>query len=173
MWWFKRTIYSLGLALILLGCGYRLEGTTVSSLPSHIKRVHIPIFQNGTTEEGVEVRISEELRNLILEDGRLELAQGRTDAQAIIIGEVREFILRPISFNNDDRIREYRLRISVRATLRDLEDNEILFDQTIRADREYGVSENLGSNEQAQREAIDRGADDFARELKSLIIEGF
>ncbi len=173
MWWFKRTIYSLGLALILLGCGYRLEGTTISSLPPHIKRVHIPIFRNGTTEEGIEVRISEELRNLILEDGRLELAQGREDAQAIIIGEVQEFNLRPISFNSSDRVREFRLRISVRATLRDLENNEILFDQTIRADREYGVSDNLGSNEQAQSEALERGADDFARELKSILIEGF
>lgn len=173
MWWSKGKAFALLLTLSFLGCGYRLQGTTVSSLPPHIKKVHIPIFRNGTLEEGIEVKLTEALRSQILEDGRLRLADGLQDAEAVIQGEVREFTLRPISFNRQDRVREYRLRITVQVTLRDLENNRVLLDQTLRADREYRVSEALSSNEQAQRETLNEAAKDFARELKSVLIEGF
>ncbi|MFQ5911617.1 MAG: LPS assembly lipoprotein LptE [Nitrospinota bacterium] len=161
------------LALALSACGYHFQGAGGSTLPAHIKKIHIPIFDNQTLEQGIEVRLSDAIRTVIISDGRVSLANDLSDADALLQGQVLQFRLRPIAFTRGDRTREFRLRMTLRVSLRDLIDEKIVFRQTIVADREYRVSGDVSTNEQAQTEAARLASEDIARELQGLMIEGF
>jgi hypothetical protein len=128
---------------------------------------------NNTFEQGIEVRVTDSIRNLIIGDGRVTLSNGISDADAVMEGQVLQFRLRPIAFSSDDRAQEFRLRMTLKVSLRDLESNRILFSQTVVSDREYRVTTDLGSNEQAQTNASQQASDSIAKELQGLMIEGF
>ncbi|MBI2880687.1 MAG: LptE family protein [Candidatus Tectomicrobia bacterium] len=161
------------LALALAGCGYHLQGAGGSSLPPHVRKIHIPIFTNKTLEQGIEVRLTDALRSVIINDGRVFLASGVSDADAILEGQILQYRLRAIAFTRSDRAQEFRLRMTVAVTLRDLQNDRLIFKQTVVSDREYRVSTDLSSNERSQSEATLKASEDFARELRGLLIEGF
>ncbi len=159
--------------LVLSACGYNLQGRGGSTLPENVKRIHVPIFSNNTLEQGIGVRVTDSIRKVILNDGRVVLAGGLQDADAVLVGQVLQFRLRAIGFNSEDRAQEVRLRMSMRVVLRDLERDRILFRQTIVSDREYQVSSDLQTNQSKKARASQLASDDIAQELQSLMIEGF
>ena len=161
------------LSLSLSACGYHLQGAGGSSLPPHIKKIHIPILINKTLEPGIEVRITDSIRNVIINDGRVSLANTLSEADAVLEGQVLRYRLRPIAFTRADRAQEFRLRMTLKVSLRDLETEKILFRQTLVSDREYRVSTDLSTNEQAQTNAAQQASDNIAKELQGLMIEGF
>ncbi len=166
-------LLAAGLVLALSACGYHLQGTGGSSLPSNVKKIHVPIFINNTLEQGIEVRVTDSVRNVLLGDGRVSLANGIGDADAVLEGQILQYLLRPIAFSTADRAQEFRLRLTMKVSLRDLESDKIIFKQTIVSDREYRVSTDLSSNERQQRQASQQASDAIAQELQSLLIEGF
>ncbi|MFQ5692489.1 MAG: LPS assembly lipoprotein LptE [Nitrospinota bacterium] len=172
----RRCAFRIGvgvLALALSGCGYHLQGAGGSSLPPHIKKSHVPIIVNQTLEQGIEVQVTDAIRRVIIDDGRVSLATGIADADAVLEGEVLQYRLRAIAFTRGDRAQEFRLRMTLAVSLRDQENGKILFRQTIVSDREYEASTNLSSNEKAQTDAAQKASTAIARELQGLLIEGF
>jgi outer membrane lipopolysaccharide assembly protein LptE/RlpB len=161
------------LILAVSSCGYHLQGAGGSSLPPHIKKIYVPILTNKTLEQGLEVRVTDAIREMIINDGRVALSNGLSDADAILEGQVLQYRIRPIAFSRNDQAQAIRLRMSLSVILRDLESSKLLFRQTIVSDREYGVSSNLSGNEQAQTGASQQASKDMARELQGLMIEGF
>lgn len=178
MWLCKSTcarigLLAAGLVLSLPACGYHLQGTGGSSLPPNIKKIHVPIFTNNTLEQGIEVRVTDSVRNALLNDGRVSLANEISDADAVLEGQILQYRLRAIAFSTADRAQEFRLRLTMKVSLRDLENNKVIFNQTIVSDREYRVTTELSSNEREQTQASQQASDAIARELQSLLIEGF
>lgn len=159
--------------LVFMGCGYNLQGKAKSSLPDNIKRIHVPIFSNNTLEQGIEIRVTDSIRKVILNDGRVSLAGGVDTADAVLDGQVMSFRLRTIGFSKKDRAEEIRLRMVVRVVLRDTIKNKIVFRKVIISDREYQVSSNLGTNQLKKIKASELASDELARELQGLMIEGF
>ena len=128
---------------------------------------------NGRGETRIEVRVTDSVRNALLTDGRVSLANGISDADAVLEGQILQYRLRAIAFSTADRAQEFRLRLTMRVSLRDLENNKVIFNQTIVSDREYRVTTELSSNEREQTQASQQASDAIARELQSLLIEGF
>ena len=159
--------------LVLSACGYSLRGRSGSTLPKNVKRIHVPIFANNTLEQGIGFRVTDSIRNVILNDGRVALAASLQDADAVLEGRVLQFRQRAIGFNREDRAQEVRLRMSMKVVLRDLALDRILFRQTIVSDHEYQISSDLQSNQSEKTKASQLASDDIARELQSLMIEGF
>ena len=159
--------------LVLTGCGYNFQGKAKSNLPKSIKRIYVPIFSNKTLEQGIEIRVTDSIRKVILNDGRVTLASGIDTADAVLDGQVTSFQLRAIGFSKKDRAEEIRLRLGVRVVLRDTIENKTIFGKDIVSDREYRVSSSLGTNQLKKIKASELASDELARELQSLMIEGF
>lgn len=143
-----RLAASLALLLVagLPGCGYSIRGT----LPSHIQTIAIPIFQNATTEPGVETIISRAVVEAFSTSGRLRVVRPE-QADAILEGEVVGYDVRSIAFDPRGRVRLYRLLVTMNLRLRDLRHNRLLFDQR-------------GVSEQADFRAVGAVADTIVRE---------
>ncbi|MFQ5895417.1 MAG: LPS assembly lipoprotein LptE [Nitrospinota bacterium] len=160
------------LLLILPGCGYGLVGTARSEALRGIHRISIPIFDNITREPGIETTISSAVRNQFIQDGRLQVVETEV-ADAILEGRVKSYSLEPISFNREDAVAQYRLRVRVEVVLRDRNRDRVVFQQDVESDRTYTVATSIALSDEARRNALDQAAAELAELLTSLVIEGF
>lgn len=162
------TLVALALAT-LAGCGYTIGGT----LPSHIRTVAVPVFENRTPEPGVEGLLTRAVVEAFSTNGRLRVVPV-DEADAILEGEVVSYGLQSIAFDPRANVRQYRLLVTLNLRLRDVRKNAVLFDRPgvqERADFRVpgGVAETISREESALRSA----AVDIARAVVNLAVERF
>lgn len=163
---------ALGLVLLavgLAGCGYSFRG----NLPDHIKTVAVPIFQNKTSEPGVESLLTSAVVDAFASNGRLRVVKPE-EADAILTGEVVGYGVLSIAYDNLANVRQYRLVVTMNLRLRDVKKNETLFDQ--QGLKEYSDFQVLGAVSQtigAEEGAVRAAATQVARSIVSLAIDRF
>ena len=155
-----------------IACGYHLRGTG-STLPPHIKKVSIPMFKNLTNRFELEVKLTQEIRNEFVGRAKVELTGDEVTADAVLIGEITNFVAIPIAFSGETTADRYNISIRTKITLRDLVNRKIIFSNPYYIyQQEYAVPEGTDF-ESVQTEAIEMVAEKFARELITTILEGF
>lgn len=167
-----RGILVVTMVLGLLGCGYHLIGTGASSLPTHLKTLSIPTFVNKTQEPEIERVITAAVRELFIRDGRLKIVSSQA-TDSVLNGEIRNYYLKPISFDTQDRVKEYRVLIDVEIVFKDLVKEKVLLKQGLTADDTYTVSAAIAGRETTLRNTRKRAAEEFAERIRSLVFEGF
>lgn len=75
------------LAITVIGCGYTFKGGE-SILPPDVKRVYIPIVKNGTTEPGIDIVLTEALRDEFERYGVLTVSEERAGADAVLNAKI-------------------------------------------------------------------------------------
>jgi len=88
---------------------YTFSGST---LPSHIRSVHIPVFTNATLEPGIEDEVTTELAREVLKS---QLRPANQDADATISGNITSYTHRPHTFGAggaEVQVERYIVRIS-------------------------------------------------------------
>ncbi|GAG33519.1 unnamed protein product, partial [marine sediment metagenome] len=94
-------------------------------------------------------------------------------ADAILIGEISSFTVRPIAFSGEAAADRYNIIVVAKIVLRDLIDKKVLFsNNNFIYQEEYEVPEGTDF-ESVQSEAIDKIAEKFARSVVITILEGF
>ena len=162
----------LCVCLAAAGCGYRLRGTG-SSLPPHIKKVQVPMFENQTTRFELDRKLTQGLIDELVARGKVEIVARRDSADAVLSGEIRTFTATPIGFSNEGTADRYNITIVVKILLRDQINKKVIFEQPgYIYQGEYEVPE--GSDfESVETEALDEIAKKFARSVVINMLEGF
>lgn len=164
-----KTLLLLGSAWWLAGCaGYRL-GTT---LPPHIRSVHVPLADNQTDEPDLESAVTRMVQQEFQRDGTLQLLDGNA-ADTTLQLRIQLFRLEPVLYARDDRSRadEYRLHIGVEATFVDHADDSVRLQQALVGDVVFtATAADLTS---AMRDAIEPAARDLAREVVNAVISAW
>ncbi len=113
----KRVYLLLPIIAILAGCGcYSFSGST---LPSHIKTVAVPLFTNRTTQYGIEEKLTESLINALVRDNTLKVVpEGRADS--VLRGSIVDYKKEAYTFDENENVKEYIVRIYVTASFEDL-----------------------------------------------------
>jgi hypothetical protein len=136
-------IISLG----MIGCGiYSFSGST---LPSHIKTVEIPIFENTTLEPGIEDDVTSELSNELLKS---QLRPANRDADATISGSITRYVNRPHTFGAggaDVQVEQYIVQITANVEFFDNRKEEAIFKGAVSGEGVYNFQT---EDEQAGRE---------------------
>ena len=115
MWWYRKALLRAVIGIVVLalaaGCGYRFRDQ-VSVLPQTVHSVAVPVFENRTTEAGLENVIT---AALITEfNRRQKLAVKNADrADAVLRGVISAIHYSPVSFGADERATERRVRLNV------------------------------------------------------------
>lgn len=121
-----RLLAGLVLAALLGGCGYTIG--LGGNVPSHIKSVAVPVFTNSTQEPAVESVITAAVVNAFVTSGRLKVVPvGQADS--ILEGDITGYHVDSIAFNPQINVTEYRLRVRVNVTFRDVRQNSTLWKQ--------------------------------------------
>ena len=172
----KRTtkkVYCLGLlGFCLVSCGYHLRGTG-SFLPSHIKKVHVPMFKNNTTRYQLDLKLTQSVIDEVVARGNVEFIGDLQSADAVLTGEIVTFQATPIGYSGEATADRYKITIITKITLRDMVNNRIIFSNPyFPYQTEYEVPEGTDF-ETIEMEAIDNIAVKYARSLIITILEGF
>jgi TolB-like protein len=172
----RRLLALLPLTVALIGavsCGYRLVGQG-SVLPETIRVIALIPFDNRTARPEIEQRITEEIARELAKRGKYRVVPERSGAQALLEGAVTGLRTNPVQFNPEGRATRVETVVTIQATLRDLSNDEILWNQSGLIFREqYDVPETEAGffdEETLALEEIARGA---AGAVVTSILEGF
>ena len=165
-----RFLSVLGLALMLLGCGYHLN-TKGSNLPSHIKRIGVPAFANQTTRPELGQRCTEQVREQFVARGKYSVTPDVAGVDAVLTATVLSWSSRPVQVSSE-RSTAQRVAVTLRASVKfeDLVENRVRWeslDYTFTA--EYDVIGDPDEYFDRELGAVEEVAEDFARAVTSEI----
>lgn len=163
----------LGVLALLASCGYHRAGT-VSRLPTDIKILAIPSFQNQTHTYHVETGITNAVIREFNTRTRYRVVQSETDADAVLKGSVVSAEVAPVAYDSvTGRASTGLVTIIVKVTLT-ARDGRVLYSNPNYVFRDqYQISNELASFFEEQGPALDRVSRDLSRTLVSNILEAF
>lgn len=173
----KYQFFLLGI-LVLLTCSYTecyKPAGRGDGLPKHIKTLAIPPFQNPSLRFKVEQRFTAAMVDEALRRARsLHVTSTAEGADAVMLGKIKAFTLRPVLLDDLGRARLFEVAITVGLTVRDQTKNKILFDnQSFVFRGEYEIAGDPKTFFSEEGPAVDRIARDFAKSVMTTILEGF
>lgn len=171
-----RAISAIICFLLVTGFTECYKPVTNSGLPSSIKTVAVPIFQSEA--RGVRYKLDSRfteavMREVIKRGGGLKVQGTREGADAVIEGNIKDFIFSGVLLDSAGRARVYEVTISGAVTVRDLRNNRVIFDNQnfiFRDSFEFSNDPRSFFNEEDP--AVERMAKAFAEAVVSTVING-
>lgn len=163
----------------LAGCGYSLAGRG-SFLPTYIRTIGIPLFQNRTPFVTVEQLFTEKVRVEFQSRGRYAVQPTEAGADGVVRGDVTGISAVPAGFTEQQLATRYRFTVTVSVKFDDATQKKTLWENpALSFSDEYelqsrftGAIDGAAFLEQ-ERAAIERLSTDFARSVVSAILEAF
>ena len=167
---------SLAITLLLVsGFTECYKPVTKSQMPSYIKTVAVPAFQNNALRFKIEHRFTEAVMKELIHRGHgLRVQSEREGADAVIDGVVKSFGFSGVLLDDRGRARIFEVTITAAVTVRDQHDNRVLYDSqnfVFRGEFEFANDPRNFFNEEDP--AVMRIARNFAESIVSTLINGF
>jgi hypothetical protein len=151
---------------------------TKNQLPTRIRTVAVPAFQNQALRYKIEHRFTEAVINEIVRRGRGLRVQGdREGADAVIDGVIKSFSFTGVLLQPEDpnrRARIFEVTITAAVTVRDQVENRVIYDNqnyVFRGEFEFTSDPRSFFNEEDP--AVQRMARSFAESVVSTLVNGF
>jgi hypothetical protein len=148
---------------------------TKNQLPTRIRTIAVPAFQNQALRYKIETRFTEAVINEIVRRGRGLRVQGeREGADAVIDGVIKSFNFGGVLLDERGRARVFEVTITAAVTVRDQVENRVIYDNqnyTFRGEFEFASDPRSFFNEEDP--AVQRMARSFAESVVSTLINGF
>ena len=169
------TLRLIGFATMLLcamGFTECYKPVTKNQLPSRIRTVAVPAFQNSALRFKIESRFTKAVIDELIHRGRGLRVQGdREGADAVIEGDIKNFIFSGVLLDDKGRARIFEVTIEAAVTVRDQTENRVLYDNqhfVFRGEFEFANDpRNFFSEEDP---AVQRMARSFAESIVSTLI---
>jgi hypothetical protein len=156
-------------ALILCGCaGYRV-GPTMERQAGGLS-IQVNPFANQTLEPRLSDAVTLSMRRQLQQDGTFRLNTGH-DGDIIVSGTIVDYERSEMSVVPKDTLtpQDYRVRITAQVTARERGSGRVLLDRKVSGRTALRVGPDLTSSE---RQAVPLAADDLARQVTSLLVDG-
>jgi hypothetical protein len=169
----KLCVTAIALSMLLDVCGYKRAGKG-TSLPTHIKTIAVPTFNNSSLRYRVEQRFTQAVMEEILKRARaIRITQNPDEADAVLTGDIRGFRAGGAILDDQGRTRVWEVSIITSVTVRDLKKKKIIYhNPRLSFEGEYELSDDPQSFFNEENPAVDRIARQFAESIVSTIMEG-
>jgi hypothetical protein len=135
------------LTVVFLSCGYYSFG---GSIPSDVKKIAIPIFDDNTSYPGVR----EDLTNLVIDafiaDNTLEIVN-EAEADLLLTGTILSIREQAAIVTSGEDVEQFDVYVTVKVKCENLKTGKVWWDKTL---RRFGTMSGAGSQDQ-QSEAIE------------------
>lgn len=172
-------VFLLSLAVQITGCGY----TTKTVLPGNLKTIYVAPVKNGidlSTEisdkdrfrvyrPGVEIDITNAVMNRFIFDGNLKVVKSEK-ADAVLEAKLIDYRRDPLRYSDANDIQEYRLSVTIEASLIQVNDHTILWHENLIGDTSFYLS---GARATSEDEAVAKAVDELARRVVNKTIESW
>jgi outer membrane lipopolysaccharide assembly protein LptE/RlpB len=159
-------LFSLG------GCGYHLAGRG-EVLPPDVHTLYIQMFGNRTYKAFLEDEVTNTVTEQFVQGKHLRLAENPAGANAILSGEVTAYTSRPIAYDHDDNILQYRASMTVNAVLKRAGDEKVLWKGNVTWTEAYSANQNKSVQYDNESAAIAVISERNAQELYFRIMDNF
>jgi hypothetical protein len=176
MFKFARVLMIIGLFVFVSGFTECYKPVTDTGLPKRIKTIAVPPFQfeARALRYRLESRFTDSVVREVIKRGRGLRVQGtREGADAIIEGSLRDFSFSGVLLDTTGRARVFEITIVGTVTVRDAQENRILYDNqnfVFRDSFEFADDPNSFFNEEDP--AVERISRAFAESVVSAIVNG-
>jgi len=143
--------------LTSFGC---LSYSFTGSLPSHIKSVAIPLFEDNTAYPGVREDITNRVIDEFIADNTLNVTS-ESQADLIISGVITSITQRAAILSAGETVDEYQVYVNVKVKCEDIRSNKILWEKNL---SQFGVMPGSGTQDernQAIQIAIEKLTNDI------------
>ena len=159
---------------LLFVCGFTecYKPVTKNQLPSRIRTVAVPAFQNSALRFKVESRFTGAVIDELIRRGRGLRVQGEPEgADAVIEGLIKSFSFAGVLLDDKGRARIFEVTIEAAVTVRDLTENRVLYDnQNFVFRGEYEFANDPRNFFSEEDPAVQRMARSFAESIVSTLI---
>jgi len=159
-------------ALLLSACGYRLQGGA-DTLPGDVRSLYVELFSNDSYEPYLENFITNEVVGRFARHDRLEIVEQPFRAEGILGGRIIAYSNNALSYDSDDNIAEYRSKMTVEATLRRVDNGEVLWKGSVVWQEDYSANGDIVLQNDLEQAAIKEISQRLADELFSHMIDNF
>jgi len=138
------------IALMAVSCGYY---SFKGALPSEIKTIAIPIFDNKTSDPNVRADLTDLLSEAFISDNSLSIVD-EDKADLILTGSINAIHIKPFIVQAGENVSENQVIVNVHVKCRNTHTSKVLFEKTL---SEYGLMDmNAGLEERdtAIRDAL-------------------
>jgi hypothetical protein len=163
-----RTASTLAL-LCATGCaGYRLGPT--NGVAAGEKSVQVTPFINQTLEPRLTDAVTSQMRKELQRDGTYQLVS-TPGADIVVSGTLTSYQRNEVTLASNDilTVRDFRLTLTARVIAREAGTGKALLDQPVTGHTLIRVGNDLPS---AERQAMPLLANDLARNITALLVEG-
>jgi hypothetical protein len=151
-------------------CAY---STSPALLPSHIKTIAIPEFENQTGEYTLEREITDAVIQRFVSDNHLRVVEERV-AESVLHGKVVQYRNTVFGISGDTRANEYRVTIAVSVVYKDLVKNrEIWNEENLVRTANYYVQNVPGQAAQTELDGRQSAIQKIADEILSRTVQGW
>jgi hypothetical protein len=173
-----RAIALLSLLGFVTGFAECYKPVTKNQLPTRIRTIAVPAFQNQALRYKIGHRFTEAVINEVVRRGRGLRVQGeREGADAVIDGVIKSFSFTGVLLQPEDpnrRARIFEVTITAAVTVRDQVENRVIYDNqnyVFRGEFEFTSDPRSFFNEEDP--AVQRMARSFAESVVSTLVNGF
>lgn len=161
----RNTIFLLALGFMVTGCSYSFTG---SSVPSHLKTIAIPLFddQSGSGEPSLREEFTKKLIDRFVQDNSLQVTD-RSAADAIIEGTIVAMPDQPLVVEAGETVSKRRVTITVKATYQDLKLRKKVWEKEFSNWGDYESSGGIESRSAGIAAAIEKLTEDILIETVS------
>lgn len=143
---------------------------TGASIPEDVNSVYIPFFadQSSSGIGNLSDRLNDALIDRFINQTRLQLANSRATADAVLEGSITSYRNGPFSITGEDETSRNEVSISVRATYQYVKKEKAEWNKTFSGAATYDTNENpIEGEENAAQEALGRVADNMFNDAVS------
>lgn len=151
--------------LLFCYCGY--YSFSGSSLPSHLKTIAIPVFDDKTSEFGVREKISEALIEEFTRDNTLKISDPR-NADSILEGTITSIRDQAGAYDANEQVKDIKIHITVDVKFRDVKKREIIWEEQI---TQWGTYDPDASD--GRTEGIGEAVDKLVADILNKTIAGW
>ncbi len=158
-----RALMLAGAVAFLAGsCAYT---TSTALLPSHLKTVAVPVFENATSEYTLQQDITDVVLARLVQDNHLRVVDERS-ADCVVRGKIVGYKNAVFGFSTQNRAQEYRVTITVSVVFKDqIKNRELWRDDAMIKTANYYVQDVPGQTAKTEldgrKEAIQKIADEI------------
>ncbi|UCF05314.1 MAG: LptE family protein [bacterium] len=166
------SILVLAVLLVLSSCGYYGTGSRTAG---DVKRIAVPYFQNETAEPDIEIEVTQQIIDGIVNDNTLKVVS-EEEADAILEGSIIEYSNVPFTFNEapaasggEVQADQYRVLIGLRISLLNTGDNAYIWEnKRINAHGDYYLED---TGEQTYEKALEEVYRDIVESILGATVE--
>lgn len=159
------------IVLLLSSCGYQFAEKG-ASIPSSVRSISIPVFENKTMEPIIEEEFTSEVVIGFIKDSRLQVVD-KSQGDLILYGIITSYKESPLSFDRNQNVLENRITVIVHLKLIQSSTNKVLLEKDMTKNVEYIVSSDIMLTRASKLSAIKELARDLSEVISDRIPGGW